>query len=82
MDTLHRYPNIAEKIFNLLDPNEILDYKLVCKPWKSVLGIRFLLRKLKKIGQPDNVTKEWLEIIDKSEENQVLIEGLSKILAK
>ena len=81
MDTLDRYPNIAEKIFNFLDPYEILDYKLVCKPWKSVLGNKFLVRKLKKIGQPENVTKEWLKIIDTAEELQIHIEGLSKILA-
>ena len=82
MDTLvDRYPNITEKIFNFLDPYEILDYKLVCKSWNSVLGNRFWLRKLKKIGQPDSVTNEWLKIIDRAEELQIHIEGLSRILA-
>ena len=32
------------------------------------------------MGQPDNVTEEWLKIIDRADKLQVHIEGLFKII--
>ena len=81
MASLNRFPHIAEKIFNFIDANDLQDYRSVCKSWQKVIDNPvFWLTKLKKIGQPFNVTKKWQTVISKAKECNVADELISKAL--
>ena len=61
------HPEIGEKIFESLDLRTLLNCQLVCKDWKKVLeNPNFWLKKLKEIGQPDEIDIAWKNLINKS----------------
>ena len=61
------HPEIIEKVFDALDSNTLLNCRLVCKSWNQFLeNPNFWLKKLKEIGQPENIDIAWKSLINKS----------------
>ena len=64
-----KFPNIGEKVFEQLNGEDLLNARLVCKSWNSILGRSlFWLKKLKKLGQCIEVTEKWTKLILKAKD--------------
>ena len=64
-----KFPNIGEKVFEQLNGEDLLNARLVCKSWNSILGRSlFWLKKLKKLGQCPEVTEKWTTLIMKAKD--------------
>ena len=67
MVDIFKIQSIGEKIFHLLDDEELLDCRLVCQTWTSVLEEPvFWLEKLKFIGHSESAHNQWLDLIQES----------------
>ena len=61
------HPEIIEQVFDALDSNTLLNCRLVCKTWNQFLeNPNFWLKKLKEIGQPEEIETAWKNLIAKS----------------
>ena len=61
------HPEIIQKVFDALDSNTLLNCRLVCKTWNQFLeNPNFWLKKLKEIGQPEEIETAWKNLIAKS----------------
>ena len=61
------YPEIGEKIFSYLDLQTLLNCQSVCQDWKEFLeNPYFWLKKLKDVGQPEEIENAWKSLINKS----------------
>ena len=66
------HPEIIEKLFSALDPLTLLNCRLVCKTWNQFLeNPTFWLKKLKEVGQPEEIETAWKNLIAKAEEIEV-----------
>ena len=69
MDLIITYVDISQKIFQLIDKEDLLKYRLVSKTWKTVIDDPiFWLRKLECIDEPITARNEWLVLLQKSQE--------------
>ena len=67
MINFENHPEIGEKIFGSLDLRTLLNCQLVCQDWRKFLqNPNFWLKKLKGIGQPDEINIAWKILINKS----------------
>ena len=82
MSTFDKFPHIAEIILNFMDANDLQDLRSVCKSWQKIIDNPiFWLAKLKKIGQPADITEKWQTIIAKARENEMFDEKVTQALA-
>ena len=59
--------SVGERIFSHLSKTDLLNCRLICKTWKSILQEPiFWLHKLKQIGHPDTAHNKWLDLIQNS----------------
>ena len=66
------HPEIIEKVFDALDSSTLLNCRLVCKTWNQFLeNPMFWLKKLREIGQPEEIETAWKTLIAKSEKIEV-----------
>ena len=67
MATFEGIQHIGEKVFSFLPRNEHLKCRLVCKSWKINLekSPMVWLKKLEILGQPNKITKKWLQLVEK-----------------
>ena len=69
MIMFENHPEIGENIFSYLDLPSLQICQLVCKDWKQVLeNPTFWLKKLREIGQPEEIETSWRKLIIKSTE--------------
>ena len=77
MDLIITYVDISQKIFQLIDKEDLLKYRLVSKIWKTVIDDPiFWLRKLECIDEPITARNEWLVLLQKSKEFEKYEESL------
>ena len=61
-------PFVGQKVFQALPDEDLKRCRLVCKSWKGLIDDpTFWLKKLNTNGQPKEVHKEWLDLIEKAE---------------
>ena len=67
MIQFENHPEIGEFIFSHLDLSSLLNCQNVCQDWKQVLeNPYFWLKKLKDVGQPEEIENAWKNLITKS----------------
>ena len=67
MSDIFKIQPIGEKVFQLLEDEDLLNCRLVGKTWKLVLDEpMFWLEKLKSIGLSQEAHARWLDLIQKS----------------
>ena len=72
MATFEGIQHIGEKVFSFLSVEENLNCRLVCESWKIIMeNPLFWLHKLENIGQPKNISKKWLQLIEKAKESGI-----------
>ena len=72
MATFEGIQNIGRKVFSFLSVEENLNCRLVCESWKIIMeNPLFWLHKLENIGQPKNISKKWLQLIEKAKESGI-----------
>ena len=78
---LENLPHIGEKMFGILTIEDLFHCQLVCKAWNLFLtNPMFWLKKLKILGQSKEITKKWMELIQRSNELLLHKEAISKCL--
>ena len=84
MENIANFKNfidIGEKVFEHLDFKTILNCKLVCQSWNQIVANpMFWMKKLKKMGQPSEASKKWIDLISKSKELEVSTKQITKAL--
>ena len=66
------HPEIGDKIFNYLDSKTLLNCQFVCQDWKQFLqNPYFWLKKLKEVGQPEEIENAWKNLITKAPNYEV-----------
>ena len=77
------FVDIWEKVFVFVDHKTILQCKLVCKSWNTILdNPSFWLKKLKIVGLPLEVYTKWTKIQNKFEEFGISKGEITKALKK
>ena len=68
MATFEGMPHITKIILSFLKREDLLNCRILCKSWKQILdNPKFWLKKLNAIGQPENVTEKWTNLIGQAE---------------
>ena len=68
MATFEGMPHITKIILSFLKREDLLNCRILCKSWKQILdNPKFWLKKLNAIGQPENVTEKWMNLIGQAE---------------
>ena len=82
MDTaISVFDLVGSKIFYLLPIEDILKCRTVCRQFKSVLDDPYLwLKLLKFIGHPEQCHKQWIDLIQKSNEVGIVKETFVNLL--
>ena len=71
MSDIFKVPNIGENVFKILDNQELLKCRIVCKTWKSILDEPIIwLSRLKSAGHSQEAHDQWLDLIQKSIETK------------
>ena len=66
-NTIFKIQTIGETVFNFLEDEDLLNCRLTCKMWKSVLDSPiFWLEKLKSLKYTQKAHEQWLDLIQKS----------------
>ena len=61
------HPEIGEYVFSHLDLQSLVSCQSVCQDWKQFLeNPYFWLKKLKDVGQPEEIESAWKSLINKS----------------
>ena len=64
MATFEGMPHITKIILSFLKREDLLNCRILCQSWKQILdNPKFWLKKLNSIGQPENVTEKWMNLI-------------------
>ena len=72
MATFEGIQHIGQKVFSFLSVEEHLKFRLVCESWKVIAeNPIFWLKKLEDIGQPKNISKKWLQLLEKAKESGI-----------
>ena len=72
MATFEGIQHVGQKVFSFLSAEDLLKCRLVCESWKIILeNPIFWLQKLENIGQPKNISKKWLQLLEKAKESGI-----------
>ena len=72
MATFEGIQHIGQKVFRFLSVEEHLKFRLVCESWKIIAeNPIYWLQKLENIGQPKNISKKWLQLLEKAKESGI-----------
>ena len=72
MATFEGIQHIGHKVFSFLSVEEHLKFRLVCESWKIIAeNPIYWLQKLENIGQPKNISKKWLQLLEKAKESGI-----------
>ena len=72
MATFEGIHHIGQKVFSFLSAEDLLKCRLVCESWKTILeNPKLWLQNLENIGQPKNVSKKWIQLIEKAKESGI-----------
>ena len=83
MATFEGLDPIGEKVFKYFSAQALLKLQLVCNNWFLILNNPILwLKKLKQLGQPEEVTDQWRNIIAKCKNFNIQREILAKALKR
>ena len=73
--------HIVIRLFNNLKRKDILSCKLVCKSWNEILANpKYWLKKLKALGQPPDVSQQWMDLLIKADMLQISNRQIVKAL--